>query len=302
MTLFLLNKYSKQINFTLTSTLAILLITLIPVSLRTAKNVASVSQRDGYIGDGPPTDNTPTYAPITDAQECPVVSKPDARAVIGKIGGAPGQKVWVKRSDKLCTIWQVNPSGSRLVPVARSYEGHDWESYSSEFGLVDIKCVPSACSITLPEFVDEGNYFEMAAFDHSLPWRDEVARFLEQTTFGPTRESINSFPETFAQWVKEQQDENLTPLSSHRQFFRERLTYRSNSIGGIGVITHPCKAGTQYRKHAFTEQDGSGSGGVRLQTIGGRRVFSKSAQRITVVDAELTFQRGGSMVTLADGK
>jgi hypothetical protein len=51
---------------------------------------------------------------------------------------------------------------------------------------------------------------------------DEIARFLEQATFGPTLDDIEKFDTSnlqlsFANWVKAQQ--TIEPMTSHREYF-----------------------------------------------------------------------------------
>ena len=301
-----LEAYSKEINITLTSILAILLVVLIPVAVRTGK----ANKRSQSAGKGIGLeDSTPTYAPIADAQECPLVLTADALAVTGSLNGVPGQKVWIKRSEKLCTLWQVHPDKSKIVPVARTYLGYDWEASaaSGDFGDVSIECVSQACGIILPEYLGEGFYFELAAFDHDLPKRDEIARFLEQTTFGPTRADLDSFTGTFAHWVKQQQSN--VPITSHRQYYREHLNARSEYPYVMGTTTHPCKAGTRYRKYPFTEKY-INPFQLRVSTDDwGRRVFSRvenssdsgTNHRLTVIDAELSVEQSNGNVALPDG-
>ena len=60
---------------------------------------------------------------------------------------------------------------------------------------------------------------------------NSVARFLQQTTFGPTSSEINQFPginssdindapyESYASWINSQ---IALPITSHRAFYRER--------------------------------------------------------------------------------
>lgn len=278
------SKYSKQINIALTSILVILLIVLVPIAVLTGKD----ARDDTGDGDDALID-APTYAPIDDAQECPGVTTADGRAVTSSLGGEPGQKVWIKRSNKLCTLWQVDPSRTTLVPVARSYNGNGWEPYSGDFGGVPIECVAQACGVILPEYVGEGYYFELAAFDHTLPRQDELARFLEQTTFGPTKATLASFPNSFAEWVKDQQS---IPLTSHRRYFRERLNHRSEIPSNMGLSTHPCKKGTRYRKYAFTEKDTNPQTILVERSGNNRHIFSRDDQRYTVVDQDITYNNG----------
>lgn len=64
----------------------------------------------------------------------------------------------------------------------------------------------------------EGRFYLMA-FAHSLNTRESNARFLIQTTFGPTTESLDSFTGSYADWVRIQMDMSPT---LHREYFRKR--------------------------------------------------------------------------------
>jgi hypothetical protein len=132
----------------------------------------------------------------------------------------------------------------------------------------------------------------LAAFDHRLPFRDEVARFLEQATFGPTREALDSFSGSFAGWVKDQQ-ENV-PLTSHRAYFRERLYQPYDRPGEYGLVSHPCRRGSFYRKSAIPSLFAGGWGDVEFRTDSttGRSIVGRGGQAYTVVGANLNIEDG----------
>ncbi len=114
-------------------------------------------------------------------------------------------------------------------PVARDY-GFDWENTFPH--QVDIS--GGSGNQVFTRVVDEQTvYFRLAAASApALTNREVVSRFLQQSTFGPTRVMINSFPGVdtgssfneppyayFEQWIDQQ---IAIPLFSHRKFFRER--------------------------------------------------------------------------------
>jgi hypothetical protein len=119
----------------------------------------------------------------------------------------------------LCTLVQISPDGNNIKPVGRSYAGYDWEASSGEFSTLVWSCSGSSCVVDLPSLPD-GAVYQLTSFDCTcilfVAGPDEVARFLEQATFGPTRADINKFdvsnlPQAFANWIKDQQ--NNVPLT-----------------------------------------------------------------------------------------
>lgn len=96
----------------------------------------------------------------------------------------------------------------------------------------------------------------------------EVARFLEQATFGTTKDDITKLSATsgddgspdFANWVEHQLDSTSSGagLSSHREFFRSRTNPRFEYPfrgGGAGPET-ACEMSSRWRKFAIHEHDG----------------------------------------------
>lgn len=191
----------------------------------------------------------------------------------------------ISSQDNLSTMWLITNRGKQ-VPVARSYLGNDWESYPGRFSKLQFQCDGTMCSTRLPAMsrafkIRYGKYtYQLATFRHS-PGRDvEVARFLEQGTFGPTRDEIDSFPESFAEWIQQQQE---VPLSSHRQMFRKHLNHRFETPTIHGISTHACAAGTRYRNFAFSDKDKYKKVEIRTDELG-RKVFLIDNQVRTVVN------------------
>ena len=183
----------------------------------------------------------------TSAVGCEAVAK-DARGVATPLNAKSGNTVYLQRSKQLCTLWQVDKRGPDKIPVGRSYLGHEWEAYGGDLHELKFKCDNEVCSLVLPD-LPNGFEYELVAFDHELPKRDEIARFLEQATYGPTREELDAFPDSFAEWVKDQQDN--VELSSHRAFFREHLSWRQPYAARSGITTTPCEAEARYRRATF---------------------------------------------------
>jgi hypothetical protein len=104
-----------------------------------------------------------------------------------------------------------------------------------------------------------GSRFQLTSFK-TPPYstNDEIARFLEQATFGPTLDDIEKFDTSnlqlsFANWVKAQQ--TIEPMTSHREYFRRRMNARFEFASPVGSVTHPCQQGTRYRRFLFSSKD-----------------------------------------------
>lgn len=170
------------------------------------------------------------------------------------------------------------------MPVGRSYLGNDWESYSGEFSILNFSCKNSVCFVQLPGLSATrkkvfGDYhYELVSFQHSIPVLDRVARFLEQATFGPTRAEIDSFPDSFADWIKSQQE---IPPTLHRAVYREHLNHRSVMPSHMGIPTHPCEEGTRYRRYAFSDKDRESV--VEVRTDANRKILLVDGQARSVL-------------------
>ena len=101
--------------------------------------------------------------------------------------------------------------------------------------------------------------------------RTEAARFLEQTTFGPTLTGINALSETsrdgqspdFASWIENQMDPTPSGagMNAHREFYRSHTNPRFEYPfpGGGAGPNSACDVTSRWRKFALTERDGINS-------------------------------------------
>ena len=187
----------------------------------------------------------------------------------------------VKKSDAstLCTLWRVSPDERK--PIARSYLEHDWEAYSGDFNRMMAQCDGTMCSFLLAGLQPTFSY-ELASFQNMVGVGDEVARFLEQATFGPQLDEINTFSGSFASWIEQQQ---TLPMSSHRRFFREHWNHRFEMPSYQGVTTHACDAGTRYRRYALSDKDKVRPVEIRTDVVTGRKILMRAGQARTVVNA-----------------
>ena len=198
---------------------------------------------------------------------------------------------FTSNSNRLCTLVQISSNGQSLKPVGRSYAGYDWEASSGDFATLGWSCNGgSSCVVNLPP-LPTGALYQLTSFDAPELFRneiDEVARFLEQATFGPTRADIGSFgvtnlPQVFANWVQEQQVG--IPITSHRAMFRRHLNARTEVATHQGAITHPCQKGTRYRRFAFSSKDKDKY--VDITTNGTKKILSIDGFVRTVVEGPI---------------
>lgn len=218
---------------------------------------------------------------------CPVA---DASAL--QLSGTT-RRIQVNIMDKinvLCMLWRVHADGRRQ-PVAKSYEGHAWEASAvPAFGYLQFDCDNTAqtCQAELPAIKDGGYYEIMSLERPALPLRDEMARFWEQTTFGPRPvdfedRRLRAFS-SFAHWIRHQQVD--VPLTSHRRFVRRRLNNRAVAPSPMGVPTHPCQAGTRYRRYAFSDKDALRMLQIETNSAGNQKILSIDGQIRTILPAE----------------
>jgi uncharacterized protein (DUF1800 family) len=134
---------------------------------------------------------------------------------------SPGDFTWLEWSTDLV----------KWTPVARDY-GQDWQNtFPHALPLVE-----DGGSFTLIDAIDEAaRFYRVRSADASGTTMSNealAARFLQQSTFGPTRAAIQNFPGVesvsgfndapytfFEAWID---SEIVKPVSSHRAFWRER--------------------------------------------------------------------------------
>jgi hypothetical protein len=119
-----------------------------------------------------------------------------------------------------------------------------------------------SCDVILPELTDE-SFYQLTSFDTTVAAKygskDDIARLLEQTTFGPTLEAAENMYHkpnvaiAFAQWIHEQQHQ--VPLTSHREVFRKQLNVRTDTASFYFSVTHPCQNGARYRRYSFSVKE-----------------------------------------------
>jgi hypothetical protein len=195
-------------------------------------------------------------------------------------------------SQSLCTLHQFSSENQRIKPIARSYAGNQWEASGGEFSSLEWSCTGFVCSVNLP-VLPNNSYYVLTSFYPPETFRndgmDDIARFLEQATFGAPRADFADFnaaklPQSFANWIKAQQEG--VPLTSHRAFFRKRTNARMETATRNAAVTHPCKKGTTYRRYAFSMKDNYKY--VTLTTKGAKVIMKVDGFVRTVVDGPIS--------------
>jgi hypothetical protein len=185
---------------------------------------------------------------------------------------------------------QVSPDGNYFKPLGRSYSGFNWEASSGEFSTLSWSCTVDSCLVSLPSLPTDSVY-QLTTFDGSqlnYTTSDEVARFLEQATFGATNADIGSMSNTnlsqsFARWVYNQQKE--VPMTSHRAFFRQHMNDRMEFATQQGAVTHPCQEGARYRRYAFSSLDQTKF--LTITTVGTKKILRVNGFVRTVVEGPI---------------
>ena len=189
------------------------------------------------------------------------------------------------------------------VALGKSYDESDWERPPGKHSrFVEYNCGMATnsgtnfdsgdylCEVTLPmtsKILPTGQLDELDApyyltyYERSLSVRNEISRFLQRTTFGPTSEELDALEVAYdsilsstggggnnhveamerlqTEWVQNQQDPSTFStgkFSSLREYYRKRLNPRTPEVYRIGESgPHPCEAQSRWRKFAFTAYD-----------------------------------------------
>lgn len=160
------------------------------------------------------------------------------------------------------------------------------------------------CQVTLPitekVFVDFSTEkifapYYITYYERQLSVKQEISRFLQKASFGPTLDDLDSLSSAHdklvqeeglsksqamsllqTKWIKSQMDPSsfsTGSFSSLRKYWRQRLNARAFEVYRIGEAgPAPCEAKSRWRKFAFTKYDVQnarylrwGEGGVTTQ-------------------------------------
>jgi len=139
------------------------------------------------------------------------------------------------------------------TPAGRSYDGSPWEAAPPL--LMNFQCSSSRCEFSVPN--DGGSYYIQPIQAPARSDEQLVSDFLIQATFGPSRQTIGSFPSgsNFTERVKAFILEQMASVPTlHRSYYRARVhpvlyTYRSGTIRG------PCDVGSRWVRAVFDGRD-----------------------------------------------
>ncbi len=201
----------------------------------------------------------------------------------------------------LTRITDVN----NFVSVGRSYDGSDWETVAGFYDFVKYNCdiVDNFCQVTVPEATLPNQIFRLSRFRRSLSKRNNIARFLEQVTFGTKPDELEDLmkvsemsanvQETYRNWLTEQIYQ--VPPTLHREFFRKHLLPRyanNRQPAREGEMSYPCQSGARWRRCSFTHRD-LRKEVIITKTNAGRYSLSVDGHLRTIVD-DISFKDGTS--------
>ncbi len=211
--------------------------------------------------------------PPADSASGPVsVTIPTSAVIASTSSQAGGIQISLSsQTGDLCTLTLkksnyafASPEAFQGAPIARSYDGLAWEKTAGPLSATLPKpiCTTSYCTfVGLPPPDSNEDTYLLTSYSHSgFGVEAEAARFLQQASFGPSRDTINGLVATsgdkFEKWVKNQ-IQNV-PLSSHREYYRRRVVPRQEYAGSIAAPgpESACERTSHWRMFALSERDG----------------------------------------------
>jgi len=173
--------------------------------------------------------------------------------------------------------WSTNLVDWELV--ARNY-GNDWQNtFPNAETIEEVNAGISNYQYYEKSLDNEKVFFRLSTNSvSSLSDAQVISRFLQQATFGPTLDDINNIQNinnsiggspanssiinqpyaAFNAWISDQVDTSITPISSHRAYFRERSNpqYINNNVYKHGTslyeVGHNSSIGIVFD---YTESD-----------------------------------------------
>lgn len=138
----------------------------------------------------------------------------------------------------LCTLVKAETSlasgKTKLIPIARSHDGYDWEKSAGEYALTffsgnDLSCYQSGCQFNIPILQVNEDYL-LSTSAHSLSEVNKYARFLETASFGTTQADLDVFnlseksvEQSIVEFLSTQMNATSTEMTSHRVNWRRGL-------------------------------------------------------------------------------
>ena len=214
----------------------------------------------------------------------------------------PTNSPWTEIPPSVVTIANSNASvlcriilvvGKDQIPVARSYDASNWHQYSGAFSSMDITCRFGDCTFELGQPIQGGQYMLVTTDGYPLANEQISARFFESATFGMTKGSITSMAQdmestdnAIATWISEQMNQETTPMSSLREFYRKyangkslRLVMPAHYIFSDLTIEIPYIDNTSYLRRILQNCRGH-TAMRRIYDIPGICFFSKRLHEV----------------------
>ena len=177
----------------------------------------------------------------------------------------PGTKlVNVSNIGSFCGIFRRTRVGD-LIPLARSYNGNGWEPSAGPFALSFEAILESASSgagsrrltssssnIVLPELGDPNESYVILSKDGSSSERRDIASWLEMITFGQMIDEIDLLDDgswgsiARAQFLRAQMNTTLSPMTSHREYYRRRANSKYIDASQVARSDHPCSVSSNF--------------------------------------------------------
>ncbi len=193
-----------------------------------------------------------------------------------------------------------------IIPVARTYNNRNWERVAGPYAQ-DLT-ISDCCSLSIPNLQmddddDDQGKLLLISFSHELTSKEEVSRFFQHTTFGPTLTMINDWNYgsssndedmqiEMANWLQNQMNASITNPTYHRAYFRKRLDFsmfRENILanGKSNNLRprHPCEQFARWRRFSFTTDDYESDQQLGVSRWNGQILLSVDGVPRTVVSA-----------------
>jgi uncharacterized protein (DUF1501 family)/uncharacterized protein (DUF1800 family) len=192
-------------------------------------------------GQGEPT--LTMTCPTSNGKLSPVTLATTTLLTIEKTNGA----------GSLCTLTLEFGDNGLFIPIARSYDGNDWERAGGTFAasLEEWVCNGSSCSARVPA---GAKYVLQTRSSTTTNTAAQVARFLESASFGARPSDLTTWNgKTFAAYVKEQVS---LPMTLHRESFRKQTNPRwTFHKPEFAAALDPCAPNSTWRRQVLTTLD-----------------------------------------------
>eukprot|EP00934_Nitzschia_sp_Nitz4_P004476 Nitzschia sp. Nitz4//scaffold371_size14297//6040//11866//NITZ4_008941-RA/size14297-augustus-gene-0.3-mRNA-1//-1//CDS//3329549584//4466//frame0 len=244
----------------------------------------------------PSSNGTPLRCPTEEGGGLCVLSHPDKTEVPITLDNTN------LRRGEICTLIDVSDeflTNSDLInadikPIARHFYRTDWGVYpGGDYNHLKFTCGNDVCEVNL-DATPSNRVYLLKGYDYLPTYTSRIASFLDRTTFGATRTEIDAnLGVNSRYWVKDQMDETLTPMSSHRQLFREYSGDWASSSSTVGLASpdDACAIGARYRNFAFLPSD-VGRTLTIAEAIDGKKILKVDGEFRTVVEGEIGYKQG----------